>query len=111
MNANAKLYAGLALAAALGLWLITRKGVAASLARGAVTVAEGVAVGTVKGVGDVLGVPDTDQDQCTIDLANGNLGAASFSCPAPRWFNVAVLGKTDLRAEQLKFIRAEGATP
>lgn len=76
------LYAGAA-AAGLGLiWWATRAGNAAKLAQGGVRVAGEVAVGTVKGVGQVLGIPDTSKTQCQQDLAAGRYWDASFSCPA-----------------------------
>lgn len=43
------------------------------------------AAGVVVGLGSTVGVPATDDGQCSIDLANGDLWAASFSCPAPRY--------------------------
>lgn len=97
-----KFYIYAAGAALLGLFVLSRKGVAEALARGAVGVAEGAVVGTVKGVGDLVGIPDTDADQCTLDLARGDLVAASFSCPAKRWADVAVLQNKDAAAEALK---------
>lgn len=102
------LWGGLGIAAAL--FLLTRKGVAEALAKGTVSAVgqavTGAAVGTVKGIGEAVGIPDTDADQCTIDLANGDYWAASKSCPAPRWANVAILRNTDFEAEKLKFIRS-----
>src|SRR3990167_5424179 len=56
----------------------------------AVRAAEGVVVGTVEAIGETVGIPQTDDDQCTRDLAAGDLWAASFSCPAPRF--IAALG-------------------
>lgn len=96
-------------AALLGLFLLTRKGFAEAIAKGAITAVEGAAVGTVKGVGQVIGIPDTNFDQCTIDLADGDYTAASFSCPAPRFTRVAVFRQTDIEVEKLKFSRAENA--
>lgn len=102
----------LALWAGAGLalwWVLGKTGLAGKLfeglAQGAVGAAGGVVTGTVKGIGGVVGVPDTDADQCTIDLANGNMWDASFSCPMPRYMAV-VAGRPDLEAEKLKFIRA-----
>lgn len=76
------LYGGAA-AVGLGLiWWATRAGNAAKLAQGGVRVAGELATGTVKGVGQVLGVPDTSKTQCQQDLAAGRYWDASFSCPA-----------------------------
>ena len=88
----------------LGLYLLTREGVAQAIARSAAGAVGGAAVGAVKGAAEVVGIPDTDADQCTIDLANGDAWAASFSCPAPRFLSWAV-GKPDFEAEKLKFQR------
>lgn len=92
-------------AALLAVFLLTRKGFAEVIAKGAAGVVAGAAVGTVKGVGEVVGIPDTNADQCTIDLANGDGWAASFSCPAPR-YAAWVIGHPDFEAEKLKFIRS-----
>lgn len=76
------LYGGAA-AAGLGLiWWATRAGNAQKLAQGGVRVAGEVATGAVKGVGQVLGIPDTNKTQCQQDLAAGRYWDASFSCPA-----------------------------
>ena len=77
---------------------------AEGLAQGAVSAAGGVVTGTVKGIGEVVGIPDTDFDQCTRDLADGKMWDASFSCPMPRYLAAQI--KPDLEAEKLKFIRA-----
>lgn len=50
--------------------------------------------GAVIGIGEVFGIPATDTDQCSIDLANGNYWAASFSCPAGRFLK-AITGTDD----------------
>lgn len=97
-------------AAALGaLFLLTRKGFAESLAKGLVGAAEGAAVGTVKGIGKAVGIPDTNIDQCTIDIANGDRFAASRSCNATRFTSWWLMGNPDHEAEKLKFSRAENA--
>lgn len=100
-------------AVGLGIvWLLGKTGLAGKLfegiAQGTVGAVGGVASGTVKGIGEAVGVPDTNDDKCTIDLANGDMWSASFSCPAPR-FMAVVAGRPDLEAEKLKFIRAESA--
>ena len=80
-----QLYTGGAVAAGLLLAWIYTKGVrnaAQSAARAAVGLAEGTATGIVVGIGEGIGIPPTDYDQCTADLANGRTWDASFSCPA-----------------------------
>lgn len=66
-------------------------GAAAETAVGAVADA---GAGAVIGIGEVFGIPETNQDQCTIDLANGDYWAASFSCPAGRFLK-AITGTDD----------------
>lgn len=84
----------LALAAgAVGLGVIvyamaTKKpgqSLAGSIASGAVGATADAAAGAVVGLGEVVGIPATSADQCSIDLANGDYWAASFSCPAKRF--------------------------
>lgn len=90
-------------------FILTRKGVAQSLAQsvvgGAARVAVDTAAGAVIGIGEAVGVPATDADQCTLDLAAGRYGAASFSCPAPRYL-AAVFGKPDFEVQRQRFINA-----
>jgi hypothetical protein len=74
----------IALLAALGIW-VYRKGpgpAVASAVTAAVTAVGDAAAGAVTGVGTVFGIPETSSTQCQIDLANGDLLAASFSCDA-----------------------------
>lgn len=95
------MYAGAA-AVGLGLiWWATRAGNAQKLAQGTVRVAGEVATGTVKGIGQVFGIPDTSQSQCQQDLAAGRYWDASFSCPAGEYLagvggkaKAAVFGST-----------------
>lgn len=76
------LYGGAAAAGLALIWWATRAGNAAKLAQGTVRVAGEVATGAVKGVGQIVGIPDTDKTQCQRDLDAGNYWDASFSCPA-----------------------------
>lgn len=96
-DATLMLAAGLA---GLGLiWWATRAGVTQKLAAGAVSAMGDVAVGTVKGIGQTFGVPDTNMTQCQRDLAAGNVLDASFSCPAGTYLG-AVFGSTNVSAAQ-----------
>lgn len=75
----------------LALYVLTRRVPAGStlpaeLAAGATNAAGQVAGGLVLGVGDALGVPRTSPTQCDLDIAAGRTWAASFSCPAGRFF-------------------------
>lgn len=70
---------------------------AQSVATGAVGAVADAGAGVVVGLGEVVGIPATNQDQCSIDLANGDYWAASFSCPASRFLGAvggAVTGST-----------------
>lgn len=60
---------------------------AGAVAQGAVNAATDAAAGAVVGIGEAVGIPATDSDQCSIDLANGDYWAASFSCPASRFLS------------------------
>lgn len=52
---------------------------------GAVTATDQAISDVVIGAGGLFGIPATNQDQCTVDLGNGDMWAASFSCPASRF--------------------------
>lgn len=85
-------------------WWMTRQGnaknLAAGLAEGAAGAIVGAAEGAVVGIGKAVGVPETNHDQCTIDLANGDYWAASFSCPAARFIENTTRGPDfDVRRE------------
>lgn len=87
-----------------GVWWITRQGaarnIAAGLAEGAAGAVIGAAEGAVVGIGRAIGVPETNHDQCTVDLANGDYWAASFSCPAARFIENTTSGPDfDVRRE------------
>lgn len=97
LSTDAKLIAALLVAGAGALWWISRKvsrdgigNIAESAAAGAVRAVEGAAVGTVKGIGSMVGIPDTNQAACRADLAAGRWWDASFSCPAGTFINTAV---------------------
>lgn len=74
--------AALVLVAVVYVWRRGFQGVAADTTRAAANLAGGAVVGTVKGVGDVIGIPDTDKSKCERALAEGRYWDASFDCPA-----------------------------
>jgi hypothetical protein len=86
---KAKVYAiaaGVAVAAFV-FWRVYSKGVSKfsqDAAQAATGVVVGAASGVVVGAGEAIGIPATDEDQCSKDLAAGDKWAASFSCPAKR---------------------------
>jgi hypothetical protein len=49
---------------------------------GVIDTATGAAEGVTYAVGDAVGIPRTNVDQCGADLAAGRYWDASFSCPA-----------------------------
>lgn len=73
----------LALGAGL-VWLMARgiTGTAGDLSRGAVNAVDGAAAGVARGIGDMIGLPDTDAGKCALAKAEGRTWDASFYCPA-----------------------------
>lgn len=60
------------------------------MAGDAVTAVDNTVANVVVGAGGIVGIPATDNDQCTLDLARGDMWAASFSCPASRFIKGVV---------------------
>lgn len=82
------LVAGGVVAAAL-LWIMLRgaKGVGMDIGSGAVDLVDGVVTGSVVGVGELVGVPQTDMTACQLAMAEGRTLDASFACPAGTFIN------------------------
>ena len=57
----------------------------------AAALADSTVSNVIVGAGGLVGIPATDHDQCTLDIARGDTWAASFSCTAPRFFKEAIL--------------------
>jgi hypothetical protein len=55
---------------------------AQAITGGAIGAAAGVATGAVVGIGEALGVPETNMDACQLAIAEGRMWDASFACPA-----------------------------
>jgi hypothetical protein len=73
----------LAIGAVLVLgYLLFVRGAAASAGQAIGSSVVGAGTGTVIGIGEGLGIPQTDQTQCQKDIAAGDMWNASFSCPA-----------------------------
>ena len=68
-------------------------GAAKAVTSAAVDTVSGAVAGTVVGVGNMAGVPDTSNTQCEIDISKRDYWAASFSCPAPRFLQYITTGK------------------
>lgn len=83
MRVQTALVAGvgvLVIAAVLYVW---RKG-AGAVAQGAVNLVNDTVGGAVVGVGNVIGIPETNLNECDRALAEGRYWDASFVCPAGR---------------------------
>jgi hypothetical protein len=74
---------GIALGVAvLGIaYYIWRQG-AGAIVRGTVNLANDAVGGAVVGLGDVIGIPETNMTECQQLLAAGKYWDASFKCPA-----------------------------
>lgn len=57
-------------------------GAGKSLGAAAVAAADGVASGVVIGIGEEIGIPQTNMTKCERALAEGRKWDASFDCPA-----------------------------
>jgi hypothetical protein len=67
---------------ALGVvYYIWRQG-AGAIVRGTVNLASDAVGGAVVGIGDVIGIPETNMTECQQLLAAGKYWDASFKCPA-----------------------------
>lgn len=87
--------------------------IAGSIAKAAVQAAEGVAVGTVKGIGSAVGIPDTDAARCLAAKANGDTWAASKFCAAGdflAWSGNRVAGRDRLPANATRPTLREGSS-
>lgn len=74
---------GLVVVGALAVYFVVRNPFA--IARGAVNTAGDLAGGAVVGLGEQLGIPATDMDECERAIAEGRTWDASFACPAGRF--------------------------
>ena len=116
LAADTKLIALAALAGVGLIWWATRPGVAGKAAAAAVGAVGDAAVGTVKGIGSLVGIPDTNQSQCQRDVAAGKWWDASFSCPAGTFIGSgyqaakgAVFGSTAVSAAEAADARRDFA--
>lgn len=81
---------GLALGAALAY--VSSNGIK-GVASNAVGLAADTAAGVVIGVGEVVGIPETNAQKCQQAMLEGNTMDASFYCPAPTFLKYLVTGK------------------
>lgn len=79
--------AALGLGAGAAVYVAYRglNGVARDASKAGVNVATGLVTGTVAGIGEAVGIPDTDPDKCAAAVAAGDSWEASFACPVGTW--------------------------
>lgn len=86
-------------AAVAGVYLLTRAAQAAGqLSPGAIGAGVGAGIvnagtGLVQGVGDAVGLPRTNMDDCRRAMAEGRTWDASMVCPAPIFLDYLVSPK------------------
>lgn len=100
--------AGIVAAGVVAYWAVTKfakAGGIQALSKAVTNAAGGAAVGAVKGIGETVGIPDTDLTQCKIDIKNGEWWKASFSCPAGEYLTAVknrVLGVEEVNPSNVE---------
>lgn len=85
MNKDDLIKYGLAAIVGFAVLIYVKKnlqGMIATAAGGVVGVVDDVASGVVIGVGEVIGIPRTNETECDKALREGRTWDASFACPA-----------------------------
>lgn len=90
-EAKVAIFAGVALVAYIAFRGFS--GAAKDVSKAAINTASGAVAGVAEGVGEAVGIPETNMSQCEIDIANKDYWAASLSCPAPRFLKFCATGK------------------
>lgn len=80
----------IAAGAVLGLLLLKKNFGVADAAAGAVGVIGDAVGGVVVGVGDIIGIPRTNETECEKAMREGRTWDASFACPAGTWLKYLV---------------------
>ena len=85
------------------VWLALRgfKGVARGASKAIVDTAAGAIEGTVVGVGEAVGIPQTNMSECERALAEGRTWDASFACPAGTFIKGLFSKPTNVGSELL----------
>jgi hypothetical protein len=98
-----KTEAGLAIVGVIGLFLIVNniKRVVAGAVVGAADVIVDAGTGAVIGIGDIIGVPHTDENECEAAMREGRSWDASFACPAGTFLNYTLHGYIDTKNKGL----------
>lgn len=81
---------------------------AASAAAGAVNVVTDAASGVVVGIGESVGIPETDAQKCENAITSGEYWEASFWCPAGRFLKASTGAVYDSVGELIGFSPATG---
>lgn len=82
MTGNMKLAAGLGFGLVALFVILQKKNLLAGAAAGAVGAVADVGSGLALGIGDLFGVPRTDEAKCAAAKASGSLWDQSMYCPA-----------------------------
>lgn len=100
---------GLAGLGLVGAWVWSKGGVA-NAAKALASAADDAASGVVKGAGELVGIPDTNADECSRALAEGRTWDASFACPAGRFIG-GLTGRETVNNDILDANDARAARP
>lgn len=88
--------AALAVGVGAALYFLFRG--AKNTAKDTVNTAGNLAAGVVVGLGNQVGIPDTDKNECAKALAEGRYWDASFACPAGTFIK-GVFGSSDAKGK------------
>jgi hypothetical protein len=97
-GANKYMLVGVAVALAAALLYVKKNGIAgaaAGLGEAAVDAAGGLVGGVAVGIGDQIGIPRTDENECQKAIREGRYWDASFACPAGTFIGAAAGGASD----------------
>lgn len=75
---------------AIGLILVKKNLGVVDAAAGAVGVIGDAVGGVAIGIGDVIGIPRTNETECEAAMREGRTWDASFACPAKTWLKYLV---------------------
>lgn len=83
---------------AWGAWRTSKNGgtLAQNIGTGAVEAVADTGAGVVLGVGDVLGIPRTNETECERAIREGRTWDASFACPAWKFITEGIFGSNEV---------------
>lgn len=95
--ATLKTQAALAVLAVIGLVLVKRNltGIVANAGSAAVEIIADTGAGVAIGVGDIIGIPRTNETECQKAMREGRTLDASFACPAGTFLHYTIYGYID----------------